>query len=449
MNARDYTSDGVHFEFLSSPLLSAFHPTSGHSSSPLRVLASGRFFSLRASRLSLAVCALNRSIASAFVITPQLLTCTLFPGKPGTAVFRVANTAPAVSASALQLLILPPSLVRISPQVGPIGGGTIITFSGGPFHPSFHAGSFCQIGEQMSPLTFLSSSTLSCVTHRETAPGTSLVTLHFDVAQMATGFSFTHHARPRIESIKPRLGPVKGGTVVMLLGHGFEPMHHTQCYFGEARSGARFISANRLICISPARTAAGLLLVRVTIDSSLAVAQQHVFAVEPELELVSIRPTVGPPNGGTPVRAHGSNFSSRAWQVGLLACRFNQTDVVALLLSGNAMECFSPAHDFGLVAFELTSNQQQYTRVGLLFKFVLTALGAIRPSAGPVRGGSRVSLRLTGHAPLSPARLLCHFGLNNTVSCVHLRSSALIIVTLSSTPPPLPPTHQPHHLAPA
>ena len=126
-------------------------------------------------------------------------------------------------------------------------------------------------------------------------------------------------------------------------------------------------------------------------------------------------PSSGPPAGGTRVIFSGRDFSMRGWQLGLLACRFNDTHVRALHSSSTSASCVAPSHEVGRVPVELTNNHQQYTQAGLLFKFASVSLRAIRPSSGPLLGGTAVSIRIVGVAPTSAARLLCHFGMNNTV----------------------------------
>ena len=167
--------------------------------------------------------------------------------------------------------------------------------------------------------------------------------------------------------------------------------------------------------MSPARQAVGLVDIRVAMDASHQLSERFEFAVEPEQHLFSLKPTVGPPSGGTTVLAHGRHFSLKAWQLGLLACRFNQTLVRGQHLSSTSVACSSPPHDAGSVSVELTSNQQQYTGVGLLFQFAIMTLRAIRPSTGPLHGGTSVMIRIVGPVPPSSSRLVCHFGINRTV----------------------------------
>ena len=415
MNARDYTADGVQFEYLTPPSLLWLHPTSGATVDSLLVIVAGTSFSVRASRLSLSVCSVNASLFAATASTSELLECRVALRNPGLAAFDVANAPPDFSHSGQFILAYTPSVNGISPLSGPTAGGTVVTFTGSSFSPFLSSGAFCKIGSHLSPLVFISSDTMVCTSSGELRPTSSYITLLCDGVQLPTGFAFAYRSAPTIDSIKPRLGPVTGGTIVTLAGHGFEANRASQCYFGLVRSIAFFVSANQLLCVSPARQAVGMVDIRVAMDASHQLSERFEFAVEPEQHLFSLKPTVGPPSGGTTVLAHGRHFSLKAWQLGLLACRFNQTLVRGQHLSSTSVACSSPPHDAGSVSVELTSNQQQYTGVGLLFQFAVMTLRAIRPSTGPLHGGTSVMIRIVGPVPPSSSRLVCHFGINRTV----------------------------------
>ena len=335
----------------------------------------------------------------------------------GTALLDVANAAPSFSFSGHSFLVLQPLVHSVSPRRGPTHGGTVVTLSGGPFHPSFCVSSFCQIDSQLVPLHFISSENLACTTLPHAGSVVSLVSLHFDGVQLPTTFVFSYLVKPSVYSIEPRLGPIAGGTIVTVFGHGFEAVHHAFCYFDQTQTTAVPISANQLVCTSPPRKLAGQGMLRVATTSSYQRTKALIFAVEPQMELFSLKPTAGPPDGSTTVVAHGRHFSLQAWQLGLLACRFNQTCVLAEHLSSNQLQCITPTYEEGLVPIELTSNRQQFTRVGLLFYFVVASIQAVRPSSGPIRGGSSVMVRVIGHVASSSTNLLCHFGLTETACC--------------------------------
>ena len=415
MNARDYTADGVQFEYVTPPSLLWLHPTSGATVDSLLIIVSGFAFSVRTSRLSLSVCSLNASLFAATASTSELLECRVALRYPGLVAFDVANVPPDFSHSGQFLLAYTPFVNGISPLSGPTAGGTVVTFTGASFSPFLSSGAFCKIGSHLSPLVFISSDTMVCTSSGELRPTSSHITLLCDGVQLPTGFAFAYRSAPTIDAIKPRLGPVTGGTIVTLAGHGFEANRVSHCYFGLVRSIAFFVTANQLLCVSPARQAVGMVDIRVAMDASHQLSERFEFAVEPEQHLFSLKPTVGPPSGGTTVLAHGRHFSLKAWQLGLLACRFNQTLVRGQHLSSTSVACSSPPHDAGSVSVELTSNQQQYTGVGLLFQFAIMTLRAIRPSTGPLHGGTSVMIRIVGPVPPSSSRLVCHFGINRTV----------------------------------
>ena len=74
-------------------------------------------------------------------------------------------------------------------------------------------------------------------------------------------YSFSAFQPPVISLISPNLGPVTGGTLILLKGSSFMPGKYNQktevmllgmlCKFGELASAATFIDSSTLYCVSP------------------------------------------------------------------------------------------------------------------------------------------------------------------------------------------------------
>eukprot|EP00966_Prymnesium_polylepis_P241738 5590125-Prymnesium_polylepis.1 len=76
--------------------------------------------------------------------------------------------------------------------------------------------------------------------------------------------------------------------------------------------------------------------------------------------------------------------------------------------------CTSPKHQEGPAVVEVTNNMQQYSTSGIVFRFESVTLLSVHPRNGPVRGGSKVDIKLERATPPSRSTLFCHFGSNGT-----------------------------------
>ena len=94
-------------------------------------------------------------------------------------------------------------------------------------------------------------------------------------------------------------------------------------------------------------------------------------------------------SGMTVVTMTGSNFVNST----TLLCRFGQESVTAFFVSPTVITCKTPPHEEGAVEVFVTTNGQDFTTVGPMFKFrsALTVTSVL-PLSGPHHGGTRLSI---------------------------------------------------------
>ena len=149
------------------------------------------------------------------------LTVTDSAGTSSTQVFTgqtVSNNG-GVSAVASQSFTLPPTVSAVSPNAGPLGGGTVVTITGSGFVPgsttvAFGAGA----GTSVSCLA-----TSCTATSPAESAGVVDVTVTTAGGTSATGSAdhFTYDATPSVTAVSPAAGPITGATVVTITGTGF------------------------------------------------------------------------------------------------------------------------------------------------------------------------------------------------------------------------------------
>ena len=119
-----------------------------------------------------------------------------------------------------------PFIKKVEPNSGLITGGTTIDITGGWFDEKAEYGMFpfCKIGEHITRAKFIQTTRIQC-TSPAAKSGTDQA-LPVEVSQngvdfMDTGFTFSYYEKPILDDMKPRCGPVQGGTEVFLIGQKF------------------------------------------------------------------------------------------------------------------------------------------------------------------------------------------------------------------------------------
>ena len=151
------------------------------------------------------------------------------------------------------------------------------------------------------------------------------------------------------------------------------------------------------------------------------------FAYYDECDIYSVAPVLGPDEGNTKVMVNGSNFVNTAG----LTCMFGEKVVSALYFSEKTVFCVSPVPlDPGLqdVEIRVSNNRQQYTTSHVLFDYYTAPnISSVRPSAGPVRGGTLVYVggnHFIDRTINTKTTITCRFG--KTVVAATLVSSELL-----------------------
>ncbi|CAM9157522.1 unnamed protein product, partial [Ectocarpus fasciculatus] len=260
---------------------------------------------------------------------------------------------------------------------------------------------------------------------------------------------FAIAGRPRVQSAFPRYGSGAGATTVTIVGTGFVPAA-TLCRFGSRERNdtysdrivdkplivvqAEVWNSTHLACVTP--TSDGHLIgdffIEVvtgaaTDDDALATATaENVyerlvdplatagFTFIPAAGVIAVEPTVLPESGNVVVTIEGDNFT----RTGLEACRFGGEVVVgASLWNSSAVRCQAPPLPPSSYSLELTLNggaEWLTVPVGVRYE-PDRFLYSLSPSAGPLSGGSLVTITGVGFVGSSfeenkAVSLYCGFG---------------------------------------
>ena len=229
--------------------------------------------------------------------------------------------AVAVSAGAIPPPITPPVVHEVTPSIGRPSGGQTVRIRGSRFAPPVRVlfgaaeGTVISMSEThidvITPAVFLPTGAQQLVSDVTVIAGD-----HRVVA--ANAFTFRNeNLTPRVDTLTPNRGSVRGGTRVTIFGDGFQQPVQV-LFIGTKIAEARVYNAsfNEILVETPPAEAVGLgagepvdVLVR-NIHSQTETTVRGAFRYRPALAVTAISPNAGPATGGTDLRISGTGFSA-------------------------------------------------------------------------------------------------------------------------------------------
>ncbi len=279
-----------------------------------------------------------------------------------------------------------PTLIALSPDVGPIGGGTTVTLTGSGFRADMQV----RFGGALAALDSVNpggtSATVTTPAHAAVVVNVS-VTTPGGTATRAD--SFTYVATPSLTDVSPNEGSTTGGLSVTLTGTNLRSGMDVR--FGGVLATLESVNpaGTSATATTPAH-AAGVVDVSVTTQGGSATLHGgYTYVTAPTLTAVS--PDEGPAAGGQSVTVTGTGFRA-GMQVsfgGVAA-----TDLV--VTSATQATVTTPPHPAGDVDVSVTTPGGSDTLVAGFTYVAAPTLSAVTPDTGPAAGGTTVTLIGTG-----------------------------------------------------
>ena len=423
------------FEYIPATQLFAVVPPRGTASGQVPVHVYGSEFSRRAARLQYLFCKFGNTTSVA-TLSPNggEIICLLPAGKPGFVTLEVSqNTQDFSKQNSLVFEYQAVSLAAVAPSNGPVSGGTLLTVTGTGFIGSQIYGTQCVFGDKSVEAIFISQTKIICVTpSARDVDGTSTTSsteLSLRLSGHKTHGALLYHflTTLAIKGAHPMVGPVLGGTTVVIDGDSFSA--NSFCRFHTTVVLAQFISAQRIQCTTPAH-AVGLVSVTVSSNNQNFFGVDDQFEFTPTATLASIFPYRGPVDGNTLTSVFGAEFHERSASLVYLTCRFNTTAVPAIFISANEVKCYTPEMPIGVANVAISNNEQDY-HAGVTFEYVVARLFRVEPPQGPIAGGTRIYV-IGVH--FTPGDIFCRLEGGSTfgaslVSATFISMSVIICLT--------------------
>ena len=404
-----FSKSSLLYESYAPIRLRAALPPRGSNTGEFAMHVYGDGFSARAARLGLLQCKFGERVSAATLVGSDAVMCLLPPGSSGFVTVAVSNNLVDFSTSNALFEYVPVRLTGITPRSGPEDGGTVVTVAGSGMYTAGRYSPQCLFGDgdaRVSSQALLLSPSRAACAAPAAGMGVGIVNVRLLLHPVPTleSVQFSYLPAPLVLSARPQLGPAAGGSVVIVEGSGF--VDSSWCRFGTTGMvPSRFISSEHVECVTQPH---GPALVEVSVSPNGQDFQgglQGGFEFLPAVVLHSITPSVGPVDGGSFVRIYGEHFPESAAELGLLRCRFNGTMVAAVLISARQLTCYAPRMPPGVIDVSVTTNLVDFVG-GLFFEYQYSRLFVAEPPAGPIDGGTSLTIHGVG---LAPGELHCRF----------------------------------------
>ncbi len=282
-----------------------------------------------------------------------------------------------------------PNISLISPNSGPITGGTSISISGS----GFQAGAIVSLsGLLCQNISVSSNSLITCQTPSSSFGAKTITVVNPDAqsTSLAASFSYNFGAAPTVSSISPSNGPATGGTSLSIQGSNLY-VGISVTVGGLNCTNVNIISSNSLTCVSPANGFGAKSIVLTNIDAqtvSIANAFSYNSGMPPSV-FFSI-PSSGLSVGGTSISISGSGFLNGATvSIGGLSCR-NISVVSASLIT-----CQTPAGNYGAKSIIVINPDAQSATLANGFSYIAglaPVILSVSPSTGSATGSTPLSI---------------------------------------------------------
>jgi len=252
-----------------------------------------------------------------------------------------------------------------------------------------------RIGGVLATNVKLVSSTTITATAPAGAPGLADVSLRSSDGQTAALTNGYEYLGPRITNVSPAKGSTLGGDTLTITGSRFVQDGTTPpkvLIGGIEATSVEFISSTELRVVSPAHAAG---VVGVTVENydgeSASLASAYTYVRPPIVQSVS--PTQGFTSGGDTVTILGADFDEAATvSFGGVAA----TQVV--YINSTTLTAVSPAQYAGPVSISVANGDGQVSTLARAFTYIgiPPTITSITPAAGPVAGGTQVTIAGSG-----------------------------------------------------
>jgi hypothetical protein len=287
------------------------------------------------------------------------------------------------------------TVTAITPNSGPVAGGTAVTITG----TNFDASATISIGgNPATGVIFVNTTTLTATTPAGTAGAKDVVvTAAGGSGALAGGFTYTTPPPvPTVTGIVLTYGPTAGGTNVTITGNGFVN-GATVTIGGTPATNVIVVNDTTITATTPAGTAGARDVIVTTPNGSGTLPNGFHYTDAPAPTVMAITPASGTTAGGTVVSITGTGFVSGA------TVKIGGTAATAVVfVNETTITAATPAGTSGAMDVTVTNPDTQSGNLPAGFTYIALApaptVTGIAPATGPTAGGTAVTITGTDFA---------------------------------------------------
>ena len=375
------TSSADQFTYTAAPTVTAVSPTSGPTGGGTSVTVTGsNLANATAVKFGTTGGTVTADGAGSITVTSPAGT-----GTQDITVTTAGGTSPTSGAD--QFTYVPaPTVTIVSPNAGPLGGITGVTITGTNFTGAT-AVDF-GTGQAGTNVTVVSPSEITVNAPAESAATVDVtVTTPGGTSAISSADHFTYTAVPTVTAVSPNAGPLGGTTGVTITGTSFTGATAVDFGTGQAGTNVTVVSSSEITVNAPADSAATVDVTVTTPGGTSATSSADHFTYTAVPTVTAVSPSSGPGAGGTSVTVTGSNLANAT------AVKFGTTAGTVTADGAGSITVTSPAgtgtQDITVTTAggtSATSGADQFTYIPA------PTVTAVSPSAGPVAGGTSVTV---------------------------------------------------------
>jgi len=366
-----------------APTVTGVSPSSGSTGGGTSVTISGTNFASGATVSFGSVAATNVT-----VVNSTTITATTPAGTAGAVTVTVTNSGgPSGSLASGFTYVAAPSVSSVSPNSGPVAGGTPVTITG----TNFANGATVTFGSTgATNVTVVNSTTITATTP---AASVGAVTVTVTVGGQSGGLTsgFTYVGQPTVTAVSPSTGSTSGGSSVTITGTNFAP-GATVNFASNAATNVTVVNSTTITATTPAGTTGAVTVTVTNVGSqSGSLANGFTYTVQPTVTTVS--PNSGSTSGGTAVTITGTNFASGA------TVNFGSNAATNVsVVNGTTITATTPAGSAGAANVTVTVAGQSGSLASGFTYVAPPTVTSVSPSSGSTSGGTSVTIIGTNFA---------------------------------------------------
>ncbi len=206
---------------------------------------------------------------------------------------------------------LPPRIFSLSPNAGPLEGGTPITITGTGFIVSPYPPVSVLIGDAEASIGRVLPTQITAVTPISDAGVKDVVVVNPDGQRATLRGAFTYNTAPVITRVTPDNGRLAGGTRITIQGGGFQPGAEVRISINQgayrAASSVEVMSSSIITALTPPGQPGAENVLVLNPDMQIVI-QPEGFTYNAMPVITRLIPNHGPSSGGATITVEGTGF---------------------------------------------------------------------------------------------------------------------------------------------